>query len=230
MKNLSDTTSRPVRSASGPSSRSRTETIRDYLKTQINAGLIPPGTRLDEARLAERFDVSRTPVRDALRQLGNAGLVEIRPNCGAMVTSLSLHDLIEILEMVGELEGSCAALAARRHSFDDREALIDAHKACAESSQAEDVTSFCESNTRLHEAIYAACHNGHLVEMTLRAAERVSPFRKMTAKRPGRMKNSIPEHQDIVDAICAMDEDRAREAMKNHVNAMRDNVTLIMGT
>ena len=84
------------------------------LEDDILGGHFEPGDRLAEGALAERFGVSRTPIREALRQLSAAGLVEMRPHRGAVVRSLLVADIVHMLELMAEIEGFCARLAARR--------------------------------------------------------------------------------------------------------------------
>ena len=106
------------------------------LEADIVSGKLRPGTRLDEQALARRFKASRTPVREALRQLESRGMVENRPRQGAQVMQLSLASLIEMFEAMAWLEAACASLAARRHTQADRDAIQAAHEACVAAQQA----------------------------------------------------------------------------------------------
>src|SRR5688500_17104948 len=109
----------------------RADTLRDQLEQDIVTGTVRPGERLDEQRLAARFGVSRTPIREALMQLATAGLVELQPRRRAFVASLSLKEVIERFEVMAALEGACGALAARRLEDRERLELVTAHEACA---------------------------------------------------------------------------------------------------
>ena len=97
--------------------------LRESIEEAIATGDLPPGARLDEAELIARFDVSRTPVREALLQLAAAGMVEMRPRHGAVVAKISLPRLIEMFEVMAELEAMSSRLAARRMDAQELEAL-----------------------------------------------------------------------------------------------------------
>ena len=93
---------------------SQAQKLRDALEDDIVNGILRPGDRLDEAALAERFRVSRTPIREAFKSLVGSGLVETVPNRGTFVANVGLPGLIEMFEVMAELEGMCARLATRR--------------------------------------------------------------------------------------------------------------------
>ena len=112
---------------------SRADRIREAVERAIVSGRLVPGTKLDENALAVRHGASRTPVREALQQLASQGLIELRPHAGAFVATLGVVQLAEMFEALGYLEAACASLAARRHTAQDREALSEAHQACASS-------------------------------------------------------------------------------------------------
>ena len=94
--------------------KSRAHQLRDTLEDEIVNGRLQPGDRLDEASLAARFNVSRTPIREALQQLVAAGLVQSEPKRGTFVARIGIPQLIEMFEVMAELEGMCGRLAARR--------------------------------------------------------------------------------------------------------------------
>src|ERR1700730_9366909 len=114
--------------ASGATSTTRAETIRQRLAGDILRGVYPPGARLDENGPAERFNLSRTPVREALRQLTSAGLVEVRPRRGVIVSLPTDSALAEMYEVMGELEAACVRLATRRMSPAERVRLELVHR------------------------------------------------------------------------------------------------------
>src|SRR5262245_66095591 len=116
-------------------------------------GVYPPGARLDEIGLAKRFGLSRTPVREALRQLTSAGLVEMRPHRGAIVSLPTETTLAEMFEVMGELEASCARLAAQRMSPAERVRLELIHRRAEAAARANDVASYRTLNFEFHDAI-----------------------------------------------------------------------------
>src|SRR5437763_9442648 len=104
-----------------PKAGTRSEHVRELIEEGIATGSFPPGMRLDEMELAARFDVSRTPLREALFQLASVGIVVMQPRRGTVVAELSPHRLVEMFEVMAELEAMCGRLAARRMSAQEHE-------------------------------------------------------------------------------------------------------------
>src|SRR6185437_9081785 len=151
--------SEPVRKATAKRLADR---IRQAIERDIISGKLGPGTRLDEDSLAARHGASRTPVREALQRLASQRLIELRAHAGAFVATPTVVELAEMFEAMAFLEGACAALAARRHTAQDRSLLAVAHEACAKAAQQNDPVAFYAANARFHGCIYAAGHNGYL--------------------------------------------------------------------
>lgn len=189
--------------------------LREQIEEQIATGNLAPGKALDEAALAERFGVSRTPVREALIQLGAEGLVEIRPRRGAVVASVGPARLLEMFEVMSELEAMCARLAARRMTDREREALVAAHDACADARADPDAYFYC--NERFHAAIYAGSHNGFLAEQATQLHRRLRPYRRLQLRVRDRTARSFAEHAEVVRAILAADAAGAAQALREHV-------------
>lgn len=199
----------------------RSAEIVSTLARELAAGLIPPGRRLEEEALCTRFGASRTPVREALRQLAAQGMVEIRPRQGAFVIQLPVEKLAEMFETMGMLEAACATLAARRHTPEDREALSVAHQACITASQAEDPDLFYEANNHFHECVYRASHNGFLEQQTLGLRHQLEAYRRASTFHAGFMALSIREHEAVMEAIFALDEQAAASRMHQHLDTLR---------
>ena len=207
-----------------PSSRTsepRSAEILRILSQEMASGKLIPGTQLKEELLCERFDASRTPVRDALKQLAAQGLVELRPRQGAFVVQLTIDRLAAMFETMGYLEAACAALAARRHTAQDLQDLAKAHEACIQAAAAEDAESFYTANASFHECIYRASHNPHMETQTLDLRNRVEAYRREVTFHPGLMSLSIREHEAVLDAIRIMDEDTASTRMRQHLDTLR---------
>lgn len=183
--------------------------VRDYAN----------GARLDEARLAERFGVSRTPVREALHLLGAAGLVEHRPRRGAFVRNPSPIELMELFEFMAELEASCGRLAARRLAGDALAEIAAANAAC---EAAEDVAAYYAANEVFHRLIYEQSGNRALRDAALRLQKRLRPYRRMQLNLRGRMAQSREEHRAVVSALAAGEAERAAAALRVHVAVQGD--------
>jgi DNA-binding GntR family transcriptional regulator len=191
--------------------------LRDTIEQEIATGELPPGTRLDETVLAERFGVSRTPIREALLELAASGLVEHRPRRGAVVAQASPGRLFEMFEVMAELEGMCGRLATRRISDWQRKALSDACKACAKAAAGGDTDAYYYQNERFHYAIYSACGNSFLTEEAQRLHRRLKPYRRLQLRVHNRMLTSLAEHEAIVEAILAGDAEAAETLLKAHI-------------
>src|SRR6266403_5211097 len=118
-------------------SETRAQTLREAIEDRIATGAFPPGMHLDENELAQKFGVSRTPLREALIQLSSMGIVSVRPRRGAVVADVTPQRLLEMFEVMAELEVMCGRLAARRMSDPDHAVLMRAHMACEASSSAQ---------------------------------------------------------------------------------------------
>lgn len=206
-------------------SETRAADLRHTLEAAIFAGTLRPGTRLDEVELAERFGVSRTPVREALQSLAASGLVDIRARQGAHVASVSLPMLLEMFQVMAELEGLCANLAARRARPEQHRKLEETHRHLVDVDKENDPVKFYEANRQFHEALYEASNSEFIAEQTLLLRNRVSPYRRYITFQPGRMIATIEEHEAVLAAVLAADPVVAQRAMRDHVNLLGDNLT-----
>lgn len=196
--------------------------LRDEIENGIVTGVFKPGERLDEMQLASRFGVSRTPVREALMQLSAIGLIEIRPRRGAVVADPPPQRVYEMFDVMAEIEGLAGAQAARRHTEDDRKALLSAHQRCEEAADRDDTDGYYYENEVFHRAIYAASHNGFLEEQCIQVHRRLRPYRRLQLRVRNRLKVSLQEHGEIVQAILAGDADGARNLLRGHIAVQGD--------
>lgn len=201
----------------------RYEELRTILEEAIIKGELPPGTRLEEQELAHRYGVSRTPVRETLRLLASSGLVEMRLRQGAVVATLTIPRLIQMFEVMADLEGLCARLATRRLPPGMMEQMEESHRACAEALKGNDAQAFYEANRLFHEAIYTASNNAFLEETTRALRNRVAPYRRYVTYQPGRMIETMREHEAVMAAIRSGDGDLADRCMRDHVNLLGDS-------
>ena len=142
----------------------RSENLRQAIEERIVTGVYAPGRRLDEQELAASFGVSRTPIREALIQLGSVGLLEVRPRRGATVPEMSAERLCEMFEVMAGLEAMCGRLAARRIQPIELAALQQAHQSCASARAAGDCDLYYQHNEAFHRCLYEAGHNTFLAE------------------------------------------------------------------
>ena len=199
----------------------RADAIRQKLADDILHGVYPPGARLDESGLAKRFNVSRTPVREALRQLTSAGLVEMRPRRGVIVSLPSDTALAEMFEVMGELEAACVRLATQRMSPAERVRLEVVHRRSLEPARNNDKESYRALNFEFHDVIYRGAHNEFLLATTIGIRQRIAPFRRAQFAIAERLAKSHAEHDAILRAVLRGDGQTASELMRSHVKIVR---------
>lgn len=204
--------------------------LRDEIESAILTGEYAPGTRLDEVGLAGRFGVSRTPIREALMQLSAAGLIEMRPRRGAIVSRIAPDRLVEMFEVMAEMEAMAVRLAARRHTDADAATLKDAHEACRAAATSGDPDAYYYENERFHHALYAASHHGFLIEQCLQLNRRLKPYRRMQLRVRHRMASSLAEHEAIVGAILDFDGEQAARLVREHVIVQGERFTDLMSS
>jgi DNA-binding GntR family transcriptional regulator len=202
--------------ADGPVIRS--DRVRRQIADQIISGSLRPGQELDEKKLAEAFNVSRTPVREALRQLAAANLVEWRPHQSAIVAKITPSKMVEMFEVMTELEGFCGRLAARRMTPKEHTNLVAIHKKFRPYVESNDREGYHELNKTFHEAIYAGSHNRYLMDQASALYDRLAPYRAFQLRRPDALRLASKEHQGIIDAIVAGDGDEASRLLVDHVS------------
>jgi DNA-binding GntR family transcriptional regulator len=191
--------------------------LREALENDIVSGKLRPGERLDETELAERFGVSRTPIREALIQLAGSGMIELRPRRGAHVTLLGPRELLEAFEFMGELESACARFAARRMTAGERETLISAFKRCRKACEKGDVDAYYHANADFHGAIYDASHNRALALSARNQQRMLQPYRRLQLRVRGRLASSFDEHDTVMEALLAGNGMEAGERLRVHV-------------
>lgn len=194
--------------------------ILNAIEEDILSGALSPGERLDERTLAERFGVSRTPVREAIQRLSAGGIVTLQARQGATVVQLDIADIFDAFTIVSELEALGAAQAARRIRPEQRAALLEANEACAAAARAGDHEGFNKANDRLHSAILAASHNRVLACQLRTAQLLIASYRRSITYQPGRMAASIEEHEAVVRAILESNGEEAAHRMRRHVDQL----------
>jgi DNA-binding GntR family transcriptional regulator len=199
--------------------------LRLSLADEIMRGEVAPGVSLDETTIAKRFQVSRTPVREAIRLLAASGLVEVRPHRSAVVARPTEDRMVEMFEALRELEGLCAGLSAERMTREERatlEALIRSHAGIV---RANDPERYHEANEAFHTAIYRGAHNTYLMELTATTRARIAPFSRAQFNVAGRPKQSNDEHKQIVQAITRGDSAKAIATMRAHISIVHMSFT-----
>jgi len=194
------------------------EELRIRLADDIVRGFLPLGATLDESQTARRFQVSRTPVREAFRELAASGLVDAKPHRSTLVARPDSERLSAMFETMAELEAVCAGLAAERMTTSERLALEEIHEQLRVLSFAGNPEQFHEINEQFHNTIYLGTHNNYLGELTMTTRKRVQPFRRAQFRNLGRLHKSQAEHNRVFEAIMREDRAAASAAMHAHID------------
>jgi DNA-binding GntR family transcriptional regulator len=199
----------------GKSLGTQSNQLAQQLEEMIFSGQLRPGEKLEEATIAAKFGVSRTPVREAIQRLVATGMVEVRRRKGTIVTQLTMPRLIGMIEMMAEMDILAARLAARRATPEERDVIKDI-LARARTSVS-DQMAYTRLNREFHWALYSSTHNHYLEDVALRTWKVLQPYRNFRLDQPNRRKDSLAEHEAIYEAIRASDGDSAAAKMASHV-------------
>jgi DNA-binding GntR family transcriptional regulator len=202
--------------------------LADRIEEIVLSGELPAGAKLDEMVLARRFNVSRTPVREALRRLASTGMVDIIPNRGAFIATLTDERLHDMFIAMGELEATCARLAAISMAPLERQALQRLHDRMQEAAAQNDVRAFGEMNEAFHVLLYRGSHNNYLEEQACTLRKRLSLYRRTQFRTEDRLQNSFAEHDAVVKAVISGDPQRAHAAMLRHFDMVEDSVQTVL--
>lgn len=185
------------------------------LLSDISAGILPPGTRLREAELADRLGISRTPVREAIRRLETDGLVTHLPRQGAAIRTMDYAEIMELYEMRAVLEGTAARMAARAASdieLGELAALNDA------LSRVEGPEAY-ELNRQFHLTLLDAAKNRFLLKSMNALKKTLLILGPSTLNETDRAQEAVAEHSRILDGLRVRDGDRAEAEMRAHIEA-----------
>ena len=204
--------------------------LKDALEDRILTGEIRPGERLDEVALAQQFNVSRTPVRQALFALAATGLVEHIPRRGAFAAEVGPQQLSEMFEVIAELEALCARNCARRATCEDVAELTQLHRVCSLAARSGDSDDYYYANEKFHAAIRTIGGNRFLHAEVDRLQKRLSAYRRLQLRTLDRIASSLGEHETIVNAIQAGDSAAAAAAMRGHVSIQGERFADLLAT
>ncbi|MBA2676567.1 GntR family transcriptional regulator [Ramlibacter sp.] len=192
------------------------------LRERIFDGDLAPGSFLDEAKLAEQLEISRTPLREALKVLTAEGLVRHEPRRGCFVAEVTEKDLDDIFPVIALLEGRCAYEAARRATDADLLALDALHGKLARHAAARRIKDYYEANFTIHEAIIALADNRWLAQAIADLRKILKLARLQQLHAPGRLEQSLSEHLAVFAALKARDPEGAEAAMRTHLVRQRE--------
>ncbi|HEV3085758.1 MAG TPA: GntR family transcriptional regulator [Candidatus Elarobacter sp.] len=187
------------------------------IRAMILEGELGAGSRIGERELCDRFGISRTPLREALKVLASEGLVELLPHRGARVTALSAAELRDAFEVVAALEGLAGELACARISEAELAGIEATHVRMAEHYHEGDLAGYFRCNQAIHEAINRAAGNAQLTEMYALVSNRVRRARYLANHSPERWAEAMREHDEILDALKRRDGARCNALLRAHL-------------
>lgn len=190
------------------------EKILESIREAILKGQLKPGEKVAEPELAERFGISRTPIREAFRQLESEGYLTVIPRKGAVVAELSEQDIEEFYAIKSVLEGFAARMAALKMSDKEIEKLESINEKLEQLAQQGDVKTFFRVHNEFHELFIRASGNSKLADLIDQLVMKFNRSRMASLALPGRMEISVNEHRKIIQAFKDRDSDKADNLVK----------------
>lgn len=213
-----------VRAKKRPERTSLSATIYKELRTEILCCHLQPGAELSESELADRFNVSKTPVREALAGLRQDGLIHVFPRRGYQVAPITIGDMIELFDLRIILEAGAAELACTRITQDETERLYELAKADYDVSEDQSLGQFIGANREFHLAIARTTGNGRIIRLIERQISELERFFYIGAQARDINLETEIEHAEIVEALAARDAQRARTLMVRHNLSTRNGL------
>lgn len=197
------------------------EVVYEQLKEAIRHGELQPGEPLSETSLSQALNISRTPVREALQQLAQEGLVQKTPNRSVTVTEPSFQDVLNILHVRTLVEPEIARLAAKSMSEEELDLMTTTVDEMAEAAQRDDRSTWIEADTVYHETLSDTCPNALLGQLGLQMRNRMQYLATDSQITASRLIEGTEEHRQILAAIAERDAEAAEEAMREHLRQVR---------
>jgi len=201
--------------------------VHRILKARIIKGDLKPGEKLLETKIAEQLGVSRTPVREAMKQLSAEGFLKMNPNLGVIVFEFSLEDICEVLQIRRVLEGLAASIAAEKISKEEITKLEEIIKkmSISISKPKPNVVAYSDFNAKFHNLIFNICGNKRLTKICNNLNSSDHRFRiRVLRNDPERLKCSLKEHQEIVEVLKRKDSEQADRLSQRHVENILKNI------
>ncbi len=204
------------------SPKTQAQRVREILEDEIASGRLRPGARLDEDGLANRLEVSRTPVREAVLQMVQDGLLEKLPRQGAFVPNLDVREMVQLFELTAELSGTCGKYAARRMTRDDLQTLWGMHKEMEKLLGQGEVGAYAELNSEFHVFIMRQCRNSFMFDITHNFGRRLHGYYRTQLFYPGKAQRDYQDHCTLMSAFERQDGDLAYDLLRQHATIQGD--------
>lgn len=200
------------------------------LRQRIVEGQLAPGAKLNERELSESLQVSRTPLREAIKMLAAEGLVELLPNRGAVVAQMSVQDVADTFELIAGLEGQSGELAAARISDAQLAEIRALHYEMLAAFTRRDLATYYRLNALIHSHINAAAGNRALTQTWANVNARLQALRFRSNFDEAKWQHAMKEHDRMVELLAARDAAALRALMVSHLLNKRDAVLELMRT
>jgi DNA-binding GntR family transcriptional regulator len=204
------------------------EQVAVRLRQRIVEGLIAPGAKLNERALSEHLQVSRTPLREAIKMLAAEGLVLLLPNRGAVVAQLSAQDVVDTFEVIAGLEGQSGELAAQRIDAAELAEVRALHFEMLAAHARRDLPTYYRLNAAIHNQINAAARNPVLTQTYRTINARLQALRFRSNFDEAKWNRAVREHDQMIEALAARDAQGLRALLIGHLEHKRDAVLDLM--
>jgi DNA-binding GntR family transcriptional regulator len=218
-----------IPTADGIQRRYLHDEVADRLRELILSGGLEPKSRVNELELCERFGTSRTPLREAIKILSAEGLVELLPNRGARVASLSAAEIDEMVQVVAGLEAVAAELACKRAGDDEIDVISADTEAMEKAYQARDEQAYFTLNRAIHEGLMAAARNRTLSALYANLSSRIQRMRYTAHKTDAQWDRAMAEHREMVRLLKAREGEKLGVLMKEHIRGKAEVIAASYG-
>lgn len=204
--------------------------VATRLRQRIVEGQIAPGAKLNERELSELLNVSRTPLREAIKMLAAEGLVELLPHRGAVAASLSEQDVADTFEVIAGLEGQSGELAAQRITPAELAEVQALHYEMMAAYTRRDLSTYYRLNAQIHTRINAAARNPVLTQTWCNVNARLQALRFRSNFDEAKWQRAVQEHERMVELLAARDAQALRQLLVQHLVHKREAVLELMRT
>jgi DNA-binding GntR family transcriptional regulator len=198
--------------------------VAQRLRQMLVENRIAPGAKLNERELCEQLQVSRTPLREAIKMLAAEGLVELVPNRGAIAVALTEADVVNTFEVMAGLEAMSGELAAQRITDEELAEIQALHYEMLAAYTRGDLSAYYSLNARIHRAINAAARNPVLTATYNQVNARLQALRFRSNQDGAKWKRAVKEHDKMIEALAARDPAALRAVLTTHLRNKRDTV------
>ena len=192
--------------------------VADRLRDLIVLGELEPGDRLNERLLTERFGISRTPLREAIKMLASEGLVQLLPNRGAVVTAITRKSALDMFQVMGVLESLAGQLACERATDRDIAEITKLHETMRRHYKRRELNEYFRLNQQIHQRIVECAGNAELADIYRRLSVRLRRARYMANYSKERWDEAMAEHEQILEALAQRLAQRLKALLATHLD------------